>query len=419
MIVEIISIGFELLNGRTVNTNASFMAKKLVEAGLTVKWITTIPDEEEYIVNSLELALKRADVVITTGGLGPTNDDITKEIITKYLGGKLIFNEQVFENVKQRFANLGLTMPEINRNQAMVPDNAEALFNKFGTAPGLLFRPKKKNEKILAVLPGVPKEMKYLLTTEIIPRLKENYINDEVYTYVFKTFGVGESALYEKLYDAIKKHPAVEVMFYPEYAGVEVKIRGQEKNEIEKLRKIIDDNIGEYVFSIEADGTLQKELGTLLKEKKMTISVAESCTGGLIGHLLTSVSGSSEYFMGGIISYSNRAKMELLNVAEKTLIKYGAVSEQTAKEMAKGVKEKLASNIAISVTGVAGPTGGTKEKPVGLVYIGLSYKNNTYAQKYLFGNDREVNKIRSASAALEMARRFLKDEVWSKSTVSI
>ena len=405
MIVEIISIGFELLNGRTVNTNATFMAKKLVETGLKIKWITTIPDEEKYIKNAIKSALKRADIVITTGGLGPTNDDITKGIITKTMGGKLVFNEEVFAYVKQRFVARGLKMPETNRIQAMTPDNAEVLFNNVGTAPGLLFR---HNERMIFVLPGVPKEMKFLMTNEVIPRLKTKTNMTVPQTYSYKTTGIPESALYEKLRDTIEKYNSVNFMFYPEYTGVEVKISGIDKNEIGQVRQIIEDEIGDYIYSREADGSLQKTLGELLNSKNLTISVAESCTGGLIGHLLTSVSGSSEYFMGGVISYSNRAKMDILNVKDETLVKYGAVSEQTAKEMAKGAKEKFSSDMALSVTGIAGPTGGTDEKPVGLVYIGLAYKDEVMAKKYLFGNDREVNKIRSAGAALEMARRFLK-----------
>jgi len=401
MNAEIISIGFELLNGRTVNTNASTIAKALIETGVITRWITTIPDEETEIAAAVKMALKRADIIITTGGLGPTNDDITKEIITRTLGGNLVFDEAIFTRVKKRFASFGVQMPATNRNQAMVPDNARVLINEMGTAPGLLFEPQNK---LVFVLPGVPKEMTFLMETAVIPRVRPLVKTKAPKSMSFRTTGIGESALYEKVQDVLQKYPQINFMFYPEFTGVELKISGYSEDEMQQAGQAILERAGNFIYSREDGGSLQKTLGDLLRNKKKTIAVAESCSGGLLGHLLTSVPGASEYFMGGVISYSNRAKVASLQVQEDTLMQFGAVSEPTAKEMAEGVRSVFSADIGVSVTGIAGPSGGTSEKPVGLVYIGLAHGNTVTAHRFNFGGDREMNKLRSAAAAMNLVR---------------
>ncbi len=397
----IISIGFELLNGRTVNSNATYIAKKLNEIGIKVNRIITIADTGEAISQALREALENSEVVITTGGLGPTNDDITKEVVMEVMGSKPVFEEKILSKIEERFKRRGLVMPEINRNQAIVPDNAKIIYNEPGTAPGLLFI----NEgRYLAVLPGVPKEMRFLMEKGVLPELRKKVTRSIPQIVSVKTAGLPESALYEKIIPYFKENSGLELMFYPDYSGVEIKVFSDDNKMLDAFINKVKESLGEHVYSINGATGLPEAVAEILIKKRLTVAVAESCTGGLLGHLLTSVPGSSSYFLGGVTAYANDIKQNILGVSEERLISKGAVSVETAKQMAEGVKHLFNSDLALSVTGIAGPEGGTKEKPVGLVYIGIADNKGVKAIKHIFSGDREMNKYRSAYAALNLLR---------------
>ncbi|GAB4184850.1 MAG: competence/damage-inducible protein A [Calditrichia bacterium] len=405
--VEIISIGQELLLGRTINTNAAYIGRELFNIGLPPQWITTIADEKSQIMEAFTTAFSRSDVVISTGGLGPTNDDITKSVITELTGGQLIFNENILEKVKAKFSHRGLNMPKVNENQALVPDNAILLDNEVGTAPGLLFR---KNNKIIFVLPGVPKEMKYIMINGVIPLLKKEFNLSASSMLVFRTIGIAESALYEKLVPVMEQYRDVSFMFYPAYSGVDVKVMPELTAGQQELQNSILKNIGKYVFSQDENQTIQEVIQEMCIQRQYWVSAAESCTGGLLQHLITNISGSSAYFAGGVVSYSNEIKHKILGVSVKDLEHYGAVSDVVASQMAEGVRKKFKTNIGIAITGIAGPTGERPGKPVGTVYICVRMNETEKVKRFQFGNDREINKIRSAYTALTMLWRMLKEE---------
>lgn len=404
---EIISIGNEILIGRTINTNAAYIGKKLFDLGIHPEWVTTIPDTEKAIAEALKVAMSRANVIISTGGLGPTNDDITKAVVTRLLGGELIFDEQLFQKVKEKFAARKLTMPQVNKNQALVPNNAIVLDNEVGTAPGLLF---EKNDRYVFVLPGVPREMMYLMEHEVLPFLKKKFATTQPLKLTFRTIGISESALYEKLTPLIHSLDQVDFMFYPAYSGVDVKVYCHDRScSLENLKQKIYPLIEKYTYSMNEEEKIEEVIQKICIEKGYTLSAAESCTGGLLQSLLTDVSGSSNYFMGGVVSYSNESKIKVLGVQEDDLKQFGAVSEPVARQMALGVQRLLGTTIGIGITGIAGPTGGTPEKPVGLVYIGVAYKNQVEVKRFQFGKDRLINKTRSAYSALQMVWKMLKD----------
>lgn len=403
---EIISVGNELLNGSTVNTNATLIARRLHEMGMPVLWIQTVRDEKLAIRQALDSALSRSQVILISGGLGPTPDDLTKPVLVEYFKSQLVFREDILQKVKERFEARGMVMPEINRQMAMVPDNAEVIPNTIGTAPGLLFR---QDGRLIFVMPGVPREMEVMLELDIIPRLRQECPQCQTQTDLFRTTGIPESALYEKIADHLQNFPDYEIAFLPKLTGVDLRvIRRDEETQrhetFENFKKKLYNLIGEFIYTTE-NLELEAVLGNMLREKKLTISVAESITGGLIQDKLTRVPGSSDYFLGGVVAYSNASKIKLLGVQPLSIETYGAVSEQVANEMAIGVREKFGSDIGLSTTGIAGPTGATATKPVGLVYIGISYRSRLMVQKYLFGNDRETNKQRAAQAALDLVRK--------------
>lgn len=407
MIAEIISIGDELLVGQVVNTNATWIAQHLIEIGIPVKQISDIADDEEDIRQALDLAFSRSDVILMTGGLGPTRDDITKTTLCKYFNTHLVFHQPSLENIERLFPARGLKITDVNRRQAEVPANCTPLVNPQGTAPGMWF---EKDKKILVSMPGVPFEMEALMEKYILPRLE---IADNQMTVVHKTVitqGVGESFLAELIKDWELNLPAHMKLAYLPQPGI-VRLRltayGEDRNSltsevddlIETLKRLIPDQIIGY-----GNDTLEEVIGKLLKDRKMTISTAESCTGGYLGHLITSVPGSSEYYLGSVIAYSNRIKQEMLGVSEKSLQSYGAVSEQVVKEMADGARVKFNTDFAVATSGIAGPDGGTPEKPVGTVWIAVSSKKRTVAKKFMFGEHRGRNIRRSALAALNMLR---------------
>ena len=412
LISKIVSIGDEILIGQIVNTNASFISDKLYSIGIPVKKIITIGDTEEALANELDDSINNFDVTIITGGLGPTHDDITKPVLIKYFNDELITNEKVLEHVKKIFSGRGVSMPKVNYGQALVPKNSKVVWNNNGTAPGIWL---EKNNKIFVSLPGVPFEMKAMMTETVLPMLKEKYA--DIINYVLKsktllTTGIGESFLSDMIGNVNEIIGDNKLAFLPSAYGVRLRIdvKGVSDEDAGKkiycIEKKLIEKIGNYIFG-ENDELLENKIGELLLTNKLTISVAESCTGGLLASMITDVSGSSKYFIGGICTYSNESKINILGVNKETIEKYGAVSEETAMEMAEKVRNKFGSDIGISTTGIAGPKGGTGLKPVGLVWIGYSDKNKTFAKKYMFGNNRGRTKLRSSYMAMEILRNQL------------
>jgi nicotinamide-nucleotide amidase len=402
--VELISIGNELLAGHTINSNAAWLAQKLLEIGARVQWITTISDTPAEIVSALTLASQRADVIISTGGLGPTPDDLTKETIAGYFNSTLILNKEILKQVEQLFARRNIPMPEVNRGQAMIPENAELIKNPVGTAPALIFH---QNKKLYAFLPGVPREMKSLTDPYLLDCIKQSISLPEVKSILFRTTGIAESKLYEEIQPFIDHYPEIEISYLPKYSGVDVRLKTDHAYErLIHLQQEIRNQLKQRIFS-ESDDNLEKVIGDLLREKNLTLSIAESFTGGLISDKITDVPGSSTYFMGSVVTYSNRSKMEQLGVSQETLALYGAVSEQTVREMSAGVLALFKTNCAIATTGIAGPGGGSTEKPVGLCYLAASCEQKTIVNQYTFGQDRNINKQRGCAAALELLRQLL------------
>ncbi len=409
---KIISIGDEILIGQIINSNAAYISEKLYSIGIPVEKIISIGDNEESLINELEDSQRNFDLTVITGGLGPTHDDITKPILVKYFKDELIRDEKVLNHVRDIFKNRGIEMPEVNYEQALIPKRSRIIWNEFGTAPGIWI---EENGKIYVALPGVPYEMKAMIMNYVIPMLKERFENK--IDYVFKsrtilTTGISESSLSEMIGDVKKIIGNDKIAFLPSIFGVRLRIdiKGKSIEEVEKKIKNVENSlqnkIGKYIFGID-DDLLEKKVGELLLKNKLTLSVAESCTGGLLSSKITDISGSSGYYLGGVCTYSNESKIKILKVNKETIEKYGAVSEETALEMARKVSQKFGSDIGISITGIAGPTGGTETKPVGLVWIGYSDVKRTFAKKYLFGNQRDRNKVRSAYMALVI----LKEEI--------
>jgi len=409
---KLITIGDEILIGQIVNTNAAFLGDKLFSIGIPVVKTLVIGDEEQILLDELEDSILNYDVTIITGGLGPTHDDITKPTLIKYFKDELVTDEKVLTHVKNIFASRNNVMPEVNKAQALVPKNSEVIWNQNGTAPGIWI---EKNNKIVIALPGVPYEMKAMIENIILSKLLDYFKVSMKEFYMQKTLlttGVGESLLNEKLgniYEIIGKN---KMAFLPSSEGVRLRINVVAENmksaekEINNIETKIRNKISDYIYGIN-DESLELVVGKLLREKNQTLSLAESCTGGLISSRIVSVPGSSEYYTGGTCTYSNKEKIKILGVKEDTIMKHGAVSEETAILMAEGVRKLMDTDYALSTTGVAGPSGGSKEKPVGLVWIGFSSKEKSYAKSYLFGERRDLNMGRASMRALEILRREL------------
>lgn len=405
---KVIAIGDELLLGQIENSNAAFIAQKLYKIGILVKRMVTIGDVKEELVSELEDSLRNYNVTIMTGGLGPTHDDITKPTLVEFFNDKLILNESVLAHIKKLFDDRGMKMPDINKEQALVPSKAKIIWNENGTAPGFWF---EEDNKIFISLPGVPFEMKPMITDSVLHMLKETVVPLLGYSQKSRTIlttGITESALAELIGD-VKKLIGEEnkLAFLPSATGVRLRldVRADDEEEanhiMEVLTQRIKDKVGKYIYGFD-DEPLNKIVHNLLIQKKLTIATAESCTSGMLAAALTEFSGSSSFFMGGVNSYSNDAKIRILGVNADTIRKYGAVSEEVAIEMAKNVREIFGTNIGVSITGIAGPTGGTDAKPVGLVYIGYADGSKSYATKNLFGNNRERNRARAVNSALSI-----------------
>lgn len=411
MKAHIVSIGNELLIGQTVNTNAAWMGSRLSEVGVVVERIVTVGDDEGAIREALQQAMERADLVLVTGGLGPTHDDVTKKVVTGFFGGKLVFHPDLLERLRKAFAKRGYEMPAVNENQAWLPDNAEILPNHVGSAQGMLFR---RDRKLCVVMPGVPREMQYIMEHSVLPMLREMVRGKVIVVHTWRTTGIPESALYEKLEPVADIERFGKLAFLPKYCGVDVRLTIEAENaqsareRLQQAESIILERAGIYVYAT-GDTSLEKVVGELLTTHGLTLAVAESCTGGMICDRITDIPGSSNYFLGGVVAYSNAEKVSRLRVSEETLARYGAVSEQTAREMASGVRETTGADIGVSTTGIAGPTGATPTKPVGLVYIGLATPEEVSARKFVFGEDRLINKERATYAALQQIYLYLKN----------
>lgn len=409
-IAHIISIGNELLIGDTVNTNAAWIGRSLTESGFDVERIFTIPDNYDLIRYHINESLSYSDFTVVTGGLGPTHDDITKKVVTDIFDCDLVEDKLVMSHIEKIFESRGFQLSDSNREQAMVPSVSEVLFNKQGTAPGMWF---ERGDRYLAVLPGVPYEMQYLMKSQVYPKLQSVFTDVEVWiTEYFKTAGIPESTLSDQIgrLDEFLNN-GVGVAYLPSPGGVTIRISAsgsdqiEAENKLRKLRKLLEKKIDRYLYGKGKELNLAEAVGKLLRENSLTIATAESCTGGYISNEITNIPGSSHYLNGGVVAYSNHSKTDLLGVDPKIIQKYGAVSKEVALLMAKGVAEHFDSNIGVSTTGIAGPDGGSDEKPVGLVWMGFWINGKHFALKAMFSKDRELNKERTSMVVLETVRR--------------
>ena len=406
MLAEIITIGDELLIGQVIDTNSAWMAEQLNMAGIRVHQITSISDNQEHILKTLKEASERVQLILITGGLGPTKDDITKQTLCKYFDTSLVFSEEAYKNVENLFYHRGVAVTEINRLQAMVPSNCRVLANQNGTAPGMWF---EKDGCIYVSMPGVPFEMKAIMEQEIIPQLL-NRLKQVIIHRTILTEGVGEShlaSIIEHWEDSLPSF--IKLAYLPQPGMVRLRLtaygtdRDQLQAAINKAEKELYPYAGKYIFGFDND-TLESVVGQLLAGKGMTLSTAESCTGGNIAHLITSIAGSSDYFKGSVVAYSNEIKEKLLGVPHQTIIDHGAVSEETVIAMAEGIRARFSTDYAIAVSGIAGPGGGTDEKPVGTTWIAIATPTETIARKFLLGDHRGRNIQKASKAALNMLR---------------
>ena len=407
---EIITIGDEILFGQITDTNTQWIGAELTNIGIRPVRKTSVGDIQEDIISALTEASQRADVIIVTGGLGPTKDDITKHTFCKYFGSELKINEDALALVTEFFAKRGREMTELNIQQAALPTNCTYIPNLWGTAPGMWF---EKDNVIYVSLPGVPYEMKSLMEHAILPRLKERFVANIIQHKIIRTIGIGESFLAETIEhweNALPTH--IKLAYLPHFGQVKLRLTATGNNQeildsdlkyqVDTLLPLIKD----FVFGYDAD-ELESVIGRLLTERDATIGTAESCTGGFVASQLTNIPGSSQYFEGSVVSYSNTIKMNVLGVSRQTLEDFGAVSEQTAREMAEGARKVLNTTYAISTTGIAGPDGGTPEKPVGTVWIACATPTETVTQLLTLRSIRKVNIELTSSYVLNLLRKTI------------
>jgi nicotinamide-nucleotide amidase len=408
MKAAIISIGDELLIGQTINTNSSWMGAELSKSGFDVTRITSVHDRKDDIINILNESAGKSDVVLITGGLGPTSDDITKPTLCEFFNTKLVMNDEVLVMLEEMMRRRNFPMNERNRKQAEVPESCRVLKNAVGTAPGMWF---EKDGTIYISMPGVPHEMKHLMTHVVLPELNQRFTSQTIIHRNIMCYGEGESVLADKLNDFESGLPEnIKLAYLPAYGIIKLRLTctGSDYNNLlyqlneqaGKLYNIIPD----LIYG-ENEESLEMVIGRLLKTAKKTVATAESCTGGKIANLITSVSGSSEYFKGSVIAYSNSVKTQLLGVQDYILTRYGAVSENTVREMAVGARSLLKTDFVVATTGIAGPDGGTESKPVGTVWIAVASEKGIVSEKRVFGNDRELNIMRFSLAALNLLRK--------------
>jgi len=412
MLAEIITIGDEILIGQIVDTNSAWIAQQLNAIGIRVKQISSVSDDAAHIVNALNEAKTRADIILMTGGLGPTKDDITKTTLAAYFGVGLVQDKDALENVSRIFARFNRPLLEVNIKQADVPENCEVILNKNGTAPGMWF---DHEGKVYVSMPGVPHEMMYMMEETVIPKLKNTFILPSIVHKTILTVGEGESFLAEKIADIESALPShIKLAYLPKLGSVRLRLSafGQNEaalqNEVDIYATQLVNRIGKNVVT-DKDVPIEKAILDEMAAQGLTLSVAESCTGGYVSHLYTQHPGSSKVFLGGAVSYAYELKESILGVTNETLWKYGAVSEQTVVEMVEGALRNFKSDYAIAVTGIAGPDGGTDDKPVGTVWIAVANSKKTFAHKYVFGKKRMQNIERTAITAMGMLINLMRE----------
>ncbi len=400
---EILCVGTELLLGDIVNTNAAFLSQKLAELGICVYRHTAVGDNPKRLRAALERALAEADLVITSGGLGPTYDDLTKETVAEYFGREMKLDERSLSRIEEYFRKTGRVMTENNRKQAMMPRGAEIFDNDYGTAPALALRGGENDSKTVIMLPGPPSELVPLFNEKAIPYLTQRR-NSVISSRNIHIFGIGESAVESVISDIMKFSDNPTVAPYCKDGEVRLRVTASAASEQDALAmcdemvsRIEATEIGQYIYGVDAE-SMERTVVERLRERGLTLACAESCTGGLISKRITDVSGCSDVFIGGCVTYANEAKMRLLGVRAETLEKYGAVSEQTAREMAMGVRAALGADVGVSVTGIAGPGGGTPEKPVGTVFVGISTNEGEQVRQLSLSSMRSRNYIRNVSS---------------------
>lgn len=405
---EIIAVGTEVILGDILNSNAQYLAKELANLGVDVYYHEAVGDNKERILDCFKRSLDRSDIIITTGGLGPTKDDMTKELAAEFFGMDMCLHEESLQKIKDYFKKMGREFVKSNEKQAYFPKEAIILDNENGTAPGAIF---EKDDKTIIVLPGPPKEMEPMFKNHVRKYL-EKRTGDTIVSEVLRVFGIGESSAEKKLQDLIDNGKNPTIAPYAKEGEVIFRITAKAKSEEEakKLIKPLKDEVysrlGDAVYNT-GDTTLQDTVAEMLVNKDMTIGVSESCTGGLLSSKFIEYPGISKVFLEGAVTYSNEAKMRTLNVKKETLEKFGAVSHETAKEMAEGIAKRAGARIGVSTTGIAGPTGGTEEKPVGLVYFGIYVDGEVKSYKHIFTGDRNSVRNRASMTALDIIRRSL------------
>ncbi len=410
ILAELLTIGDEILYGQIVDTNSQWMSVELDKIGIKVVRKTTVGDLESEILTAFAEAEKRADVILITGGLGPTSDDLTKPCLAKYFNCELKMHDEALAEVTEFFKSRGRELTELNRQQAALPTACIKITNAIGTAPGMWF---DKGDKVFMSMPGVPHEMKKMMTELVLPRLAKKYQLPVIHHKVIRTIGIGESFLAEKIAaweNALPSH--IKLAYLPSLGEVKLRLTGfgtslpQLESETNQLTEQLKEYVGQFIYGY-GDDPIEVVLGRTLRERKLTLSIAESCTGGYLSHLITSVPGSSEYFLGTMIPYAYEIKMRQLGVKPETLEKYGAVSEPTIIEMANIVRAKFSTNIGVATSGIAGPGGATPDKPVGTVWIAYSDKHQTVTKKLQLTKDRMLNIKLASAAVLNLIRQSL------------
>ena len=411
--VELVTTGTELLNGRTVNRHAAVLGDRLRALGLKLVRDTTVPDDIGLIEEAVSSALERVDVVVVSGGLGPTSDDVTREALAQLLNRRIVMDAAALDALRKRFQAMGRVVTEQQERQAKVVEGAVALSNSVGAAPGERL---ELDGKVIFILPGPPREFLAVLEQHVLPCLREKAgALKPLVEKIFLVCGIGESDIVARFEKAGFPPPGIDVAYCAAPGRIEVRLTSADNDEdaVNRAAETARPILGDCVFAEERQ-EMEDVVGRLLRREKATLATAESCTGGLIGHRITSVSGSSDYYLGGIVAYSNEVKIRELGVNADTLNRFGAVSEEVARQMARGVRKRFNSDYGLSVTGIAGPTGGTPEKPVGLVYVAVADKTRAWVRRHCFSSDRSTVKTWSSQMALDLLRRrlqgLLKDE---------
>lgn len=407
MHAEIISIGDELISGKTINSNAAWMGRQLLLIGVPVLQVTTVGDDEAMILEALATAERRSEIILLTGGLGPTHDDITRTVLCQYFDCELILNPVVLDQIRERFRHRGLPLAKSNESQAMVPQAAQVIYNRQGTAPGYHF---ERSGRHVYVMPGVPHEMQGMMSESILPEIRARQTGWCIESKIFCTIGIAESMLYEKIGNPVEVEHWAKMAFLPAPSGVQVRLIAQgttadeARSKLEQAAARVAERAGRYIYA-DHECTLEQVVAELLTQRQAMVATAESCTGGLIAHKLTGIARSSAYFERGVVCYSNRAKTELLQVPAALIEQHGAVSEQVAAAMAENVRRIAGVDYGMATTGIAGPGGGSDDKPVGLVFISVADKTGSQWERHIFSGERWLNKERFANSALNLLRK--------------